>query len=640
MIIGVKKYLFVGVQEDLDQFFERAQQKGIIEFIPTHGKRQIEPSPSIQILMSALKILRKQPVLKQSEKHLTVEEGVAIAKTILSLRAEIEGHYEQKRITAAEIARVAPLGNFSMDEIRELEKKSNRVIQFFCMKCSKRDKLQDHDELIYLGTDYDLDYFMSISPTQITFPEMIEMRVEEGAPDLRMRLASIERSIHSSEHELKALADQMEALHAVLVHELNDFHLASAKKEVGFPIDNSLFAIEAWVPENKIPGLFGILQGLAVHCETIVAEASDRIPTYMENKGFARVGEDLVHIYDTPAHTDKDPSSWVLWFFAIFFGMIVCDAGYGLIFLLLGLFLHWKFPKLKGTGKRFVKLIFILSATCIVWGALTTSYFGLEILPTNPISKISLVSYLSEKKADYHLANRDNVYSEWVRTFPQIANAKSGDEFLRDGMVHEGKHIAYPILTEFRDDILLELSLFIGVIHIGCSLLRYVTRNWAAIGWLIFMVGGYLFFPDMLHATSILHFMGWISKPIATDVGLQMVYVGLALAVVLALIQKKLHGLHEVMNVITVFADVLSYLRLYALALAATIMAETFNKMGLEVGLVFGVLIILAGHTVNIVLGVQGGIIHGLRLNFIEWYHYSFTGGGRLFRPLHKLKVK
>jgi V/A-type H+-transporting ATPase subunit I len=134
--------------------------------------------------------------------------------------------------------------------------------------------------------------------------------------------------------------------------------------------------------------------------------------------------------------------------------------------------------------------------------------------------------------------------------------------------------------------------------------------------------------------------MGWISKPIATDVGLQMVYVGLALAVVLALIQKKLHGLHEVMNVITVFADVLSYLRLYALALAATIMAETFNKMGLEVGLVFGVLIILAGHTVNIVLGVQGGIIHGLRLNFIEWYHYSFTGGGRLFRPLHKLKVK
>ena len=69
-------------------------------------------------------------------------------------------------------------------------------------------------------------------------------------------------------------------------------------------------------------------------------------------------------------------------------------------------------------------------------------------------------------------------------------------------------------------------------------------------------------------------------------------------------------------------------------------MAETFNEMGQTVGLFLGVLIILAGHSVNVMLGIMAGVIHGLRLNFIEWYHYCFDGGGRLFRPLMRLKAK
>jgi V/A-type H+-transporting ATPase subunit I len=89
---------------------------------------------------------------------------------------------------------------------------------------------------------------------------------------------------------------------------------------------------------------------------------------------------------------------------------------------------------------------------------------------------------------------------------------------------------------------------------------------------------------------------------------------------------------------IQVFADVLSYLRLYALALAGMIMATTFNDMGMTVGLLGGFIVILAGHAVNILLGIMAGVIHGLRLNFIEWYHFSFDGGGRLFKPLKLLK--
>ena len=72
---------------------------------------------------------------------------------------------------------------------------------------------------------------------------------------------------------------------------------------------------------------------MAVHCEPIAIEETDKIPTYMENKGRQRIGEDLVRIYDIPATTDKDPSGWVFWFFALFFAMIVADGGYGLLYL-------------------------------------------------------------------------------------------------------------------------------------------------------------------------------------------------------------------------------------------------------------------------------------------------------------------
>jgi V/A-type H+-transporting ATPase subunit I len=63
-------------------------------------------------------------------------------------------------------------------------------------------------------------------------------------------------------------------------------------------------------------------------------------------------------------------------------------------------------------------------------------------------------------------------------------------------------------------------------------------------------------------------------------------------------------------------------------------MAVTFNEMAANAGVFFGFFILLLGHTVNMTMGIMGGVIHGLRLNFLEWYHYSFEGGGRLFHPL------
>ncbi|NRA90723.1 MAG: hypothetical protein HRU43_06320 [Simkaniaceae bacterium] len=186
----------------------------------------------------------------------------------------------------------------------------------------------------------------------------------------------------------------------------------------------------------------------------------------------------------------------------------------------------------------------------------------------------------------------------------------------------------------------MELALLVGVIHISLSLIRNARKHWAGIGWIFASIGGYLFFPKVLSATSIIHFMQVIPKSEGFDVGQQLFWGGIALSLILALLQNRWAGFIELTKPIELFADILSYLRLYALGLAAMILAGTFNDMGMRLGFAAGFFVILLGHIINIAVGIMGGTIHGLRLNFIEWYHHSFEGGGRLFNPLKLLKSK
>ncbi len=640
MIIKVKKYLILGVKEDIDRFFTRAQQRGIIEFIAPHTKKRLEVPLEIQRLLDAMRILRKLPVKKTFEGPGDLQLADETALRILELKAEVERLSEEKRLLEAEIVRVAPFGDFSLDDIDNIERVGKREIQFFCMKSAKAHLTNFSDEVIFISTDYDLDYFIAINKEPKTYPDMIEMRIDRPLGELQTHLGFVKESLHQIEAELKGYAGHLDFLNEALVERLNDFHLLTAKKEVSYPLENSLFAVEAWIPENKTNILYSIIDGMAVHCEPITIEEEDRIPTYMENKGVQRIGEDLVKIYDIPATTDRDPSGWVFWFFVLFFSMIVADGGYGMMYLGLCLYFKYKYPVLKSSARRFLKLATILATGCVVWGIVTSAFFGLQISPKSWIGKLSVMQYLAVQKADYHIAQKDDVYQFWVKKFPDLTTVSSGQEFIDSGVAKVGKHTTYEILDAFTNNILLEFSLIMGIIHISLSFLRYLWRHWAGIGWVCFMIGGYLYFPSVLKATSMVHFLGFVGKTTGEEVGLQLIYTGIAAAVFLALLQKRLKGIGEIATVVQVFADVLSYLRLYALGLAGAVMAETFNQMGVDVGLFFGFLVILAGHVVNIMLGIVAGVIHGLRLNFIEWYHYSFVGGGRLFRPLMRLKAK
>ncbi|MBJ7449889.1 MAG: V-type ATP synthase subunit I [Parachlamydiales bacterium] len=633
----LKKYLIVGSEQDKVAFFTEVQKWGVVEFINAHDTYVKDVPVAVHQAMQAIKILRGVVPVKQTELSDDAQLET-IAKDIIKVHKEIENLQEEKRLLFQEINRVGVFGSFSKDQIAQLEKETSSVFQFYHSKPHSVENPDEMENVVFIGYENGLNYFLAVNKKPTSYPGLTEMTIDRPVNVLKDRSNQVSALLHTNEKKLKDLNQYNVAAHHYLTRLLDRYHLKEAEGFSAELVDGALFAIEAWIPPEKKELLAKHVQDLSIYLEEVEIEADEKIPTYLENSGNARIGEDLVRIYDIPSNTDRDPSPWVLWAFAVFFAMIINDAGYGLMFLIASLFCFVKYrDKVKSSLRRTMKLGLILFSACVIWGFCTSSFFGIEVSGNSWFSRYSLTQYLAERKAAYHIEAKDDVYQLWVKKYPRLEGVTNPQQFIAEAYSEKDGKKVYELRAKFIDNIMFELAFFVGSIHIIISMLRYIKRHWSHVGWIIFIIGGYLYFPVMLKATSILNYGFLIHKSQAGPIGLYMIYVGIGSAWALAIIQHRLGGITEIMRVIEVFGDVLSYLRLYALGLAGAMVAITFNNMASNAGIIFGTLIIIAGHTINITLGLMSGVIHGLRLNFLEWYHYSFEGGGRLFNPLKLL---
>ncbi len=366
--------------------------------------------------------------------------------------------------------------------------------------------------------------------------------------------------------------------------------------------EGMVFVVQAWVPASNLKKVNEIAASYPSRIEKIEPSPGERVPTLMANTGAAALGEDLVKIYDTPSFQDWDPSSWVFFSFVIFYSMIFADAGYALTIIAILLYAKHKVKDPSPALARFFNLSLILSAGTLAWGLLTGGFYGLS--GSNPVMG-------------------------WITKIALIDTDIS----------HEG------VLGT-----MMQLSIFIGMGHITISLILKALRYAKS------MKNYLLGITNAAWIVCIWAFYFWAATkddPAAANIASVAGTVVLVTMVIVFLTSAPFTfnplkwffgGFMGIYNGVQFFADVLSYLRIFALGLSGTLIAQNFNNLAQMVwdgmgwiGIIPAALIFVAGHALNIALGIMGGVIHGLRLNFLEWYRWCFDGGGRPYKAFKNL---
>jgi len=586
MIVPMRKITFVGLEEEKAHFLEVLQEIGIVHLIfPQEPAEPLDLAKDLSRVTEARKFLASREGKSRAEEPMSAREVCEKRENLAQREARI-----QTELVALKKERslLEAWGDFSVEELEKLREQGLHI-QFF------RVTQKTFDALPLQGVYHQV---ISITRGEVCFitvseqPLSLEIAEEKIPP---RSLSSVHQEIAAREEELKKietayveLAAHLDALREEEAALTNLLEYRKAALNAGSVLENRLFVVKCWSPlpekelVSKIPAPFTLYH--------YSEEPSDdeRVPVVLQNNKALDSGEDLVKVYSYPNYNDFDPSGFVLYCFAVFFGMIVGDAGYGLTLLAITFLLQKKIKSSSPFAVRFFRLMYFLGFAVTGYGILSGGYFGVALSAENPLSKLCLVD----------------------------VNTK------------EGQNLA------------MILSIIVGMIHISLSfVLKFRnSRDIASLGWIVVIWAGYFFINSKMgHG---------VDNPIAKYVFI----AGLAVVFLFSSSKKNpllrvLEGLNGLMGIVQVFSDVLSYLRLFALGIATVYMAQTFNMLAKDIvagmpwiGYVFAVLILFLGHTVNLLLAIMGGVIHGLRLNFLEWYRWCFTGDGLVYKPFRQIK--
>jgi V/A-type H+/Na+-transporting ATPase subunit I len=371
----------------------------------------------------------------------------------------------------------------------------------------------------------------------------------------------------------------------------------------------SAFALEAWVPKRDVARLRAILETAAdgrVHFTTVPTD--EEPPTMMSNPRGVRRFEFFVRFYSLPQATEWDPTLVFSIVFPIFFGFMLGDWGYGLVILLISVWMIRGFPgaqHLPRFGRDFVKRIM---------GPKGMQQLAWALLPGCAIA-IGLGLYTNEFFG-YPLLHQLVGYTSPV---------------VLDSPVHSsvGKLL---LLAGYIGLAMVTLGYLFGALK---EHFHHHPRGVVAkVGGILFAWGVAFFGLAVIH-----HATAVGPNPIVL---VWYAFLGLGLALLLGGegIQTGMMGLIEVVS------HILSYTRLVGILLASVILALVINTIaggllhgGTIVGIVAAAAILLIGQSFNVILGVFEPGIQGARLIFVEYFSKFYTGNGRPFRPFGASRV-
>lgn len=356
------------------------------------------------------------------------------------------------------------------------------------------------------------------------------------------------------------------------------------------------FNLEGWLPEGCIEAVSKTLDLHQCCFDFRDPEEGENVPVLTQNSSMVDPFEAITVMYSLPDYRGIDPTKYFALFYAMFFGIMLSDAGYGIVIAVACFIVLRKFA-LEGMTYRMIKMFFYCGLSTVFWGALFGGWFG-----------------------DFFQVAAKVIFNKEITIAPIWFN---------------------PIDDPTR---LLIWSLVFGVIHLflgmgikaGMLIKRGQLKDavFDIFSWYMVIGGAAMWLAG-----------GFISQAIVKP----GMYITIAGAAILLLtggrnnkgFGKVTGGLSALYNITSYISDILSYSRLLALGLATGVIASVVNTMGsLAGGGVFGIIVLIIafiiGHTFNLAINALGAFVHSSRLQYIEFFGKFYEDGGDEFEPLRK----
>ncbi|HSF31983.1 MAG TPA: V-type ATP synthase subunit I [Candidatus Tectomicrobia bacterium] len=550
----------------------------------------VDREPSHPDAHQALQYLRDSPVRRRAPRqreHIDIE---AVVQEVLDVRDRSRSLAEEREQLHRWIVDLEPWGDF------ELPEWANEGALRFWFYIVPHHQMRSLEGIALpwrvVARDHRFAYVVVVAGNQPTGMPVPPVSLEpRSLSKLRRRLEQVERELEELDYRRIGLTLYIDTLTQTLAEA--DDRAARQRAALRALERDQLFAVQGWAPRRQAAAL---RQFTADHQLALTIEPpgpQDKPPTLLQNPPALRGGEGLVTFYMTPEYRMWDPSIAVLFAFAVFFAMIFADAGYG---LLLGLILLAVWRRLGRTagGRGFRGVMLALVIFSIIYGVLMGSYFG--VMPPT---------------------------GSWLASL-HILHAEDQGLMMWIAIGVGAMHLAYAnLVTAWRRG------------HSPTAL--------SALGWAAIILGGFCVgVGKSLPGLAPLPSVGWGGLGLG---GLLVLLFTSERPFSLApkpLFGRLVDGVKGALELPKAFGDVLSYLRLFALGLASVKLAEAFNELAAASfaakggWVLLGLLVLMAGHAINFSMGIMGGVVHGLRLNLIEFFNWSLPEEGQRFEALAK----
>jgi len=583
MIVPMVKVSIYGFVKEKEQILAELQEMGCLHLVPLKPPTEAGlgggPSPGAR---DALKFLLSCPQKRRQVKDPSKFDAVAVERQALDLQKRIQDLRDELDFLQGRIENLRLWGDFAFPPREDL---GNYRLWFYIVPHNQMKDVEATD-LIWEVVRRD---------NRFSYVAVISEKEPQGMPVQRTRtgdkpLSELEQRLDEVELELEDLEAERSSLTRwcyLFARSLDRLEDTAARTEAATMTydDEPLFGLHAWALGENVDRLQEYASDKGLALEVQEPEPEETPPTLLRSPPTVAAAQNLISFYMTPRYWLWDPSAIVFFAFAVFFAMILADAGYSLV-LGLGLALGWKGMGQTEMGRRFRILLAALVGAGVIYGVLVGSYFGVAPGKHTLLAKFNIIH-----------------------------------------------------MTDF--DLMMMLSIMTGVLHLilANAVTAWHRRHSIAavepVGWVFIFLGGVAIWLGVSGGEA----MAFLKTAGTAAIGLGAAAVLLFSSVEGPLWRRLLRGLQGLTRISSAFGDSLSYLRLFALGLASASLASTFNDLAGQVkaalpafGIFFAILIVLLGHGLNFVLALTSGLIHGLRLNFIEFFKWSISEEGHPFK--------